>query len=419
MFPYGNLHSSWLYWNGIAIRVKTNVHLENFRRSNEVRSPKANLSEPIYEVDPVMLSMFFQPSIQRRLRRFLRRGTCCVTVLTTSLALCCVLSGEMAHGQNASTVDDLGLTSAPSGDNPYHSRCATQRGCMTPCDSYVFMQADALALRKDVSGHSPLMWNGVTDIYSASELNDEFSVGPRIILGFRIAPQTTVETTWFDQKTWDGNAQSYDANGNLYSIFGESSSPIPGVEPTTQVGLYARSYLSNLELNLRRQVPVANENIRSSVFVGTRYFNFDDSVRYELGGDPMRLGTEANNDIFGGQVGGSLDFCVGNYCSIALQGAGGIAGNSYHVRQSYADTLHDRKDSTTTYFGDVDLSLIWRFTNAAALTVGYKAIWLDNIATGADNFGNDWTGFQNAMNTLNDRANAVYHGPHAGFELRY
>ncbi len=366
-----------------------------------------------------MLSMFFQPSMQWRLQRLLRYGASYVTALITTCTLCCTLSGGMVYGQSTNVVDDLGLTSAPASDNPYHSRCATQGGCMTPCDSYVFMQADVLALRKDVSGHAPLMWNGVTEIYSASELNDKFSVGPRIILGFRVAPQTTVEATWFDQKTWDGNAQFYDANGSLYSIFGESNSPIPGVEPSTQAGLYARSYLANLELNLRRQIPVENPNIRSSLFIGTRYFNFDDSVRYELGGDPMRLGTEANNDIFGGQVGGSLDFCVGNYCSIALQGAGGIAGNSYHVLQSYSDVLHDRKDSVTTYFGDVDLSFIWRFSNAAAFNIGYKAIWLDNIATGADNFGNDWTGFQNAMNTLEDHTNAVYHGPHAGFELRY
>ncbi|MDO4558922.1 MAG: hypothetical protein Q4C47_08150 [Planctomycetia bacterium] len=337
---------------------------------------------------------------------------------TTASSSTTAQSSISAQGEE-DELDDLGLTSAPASDDPYRSRCAPRRGS-PDCEPIIFGRVDVLALRRDIRQNTPLLWNQTTAIAQSGDLNEKYSVGPRVMLGMRILPKTTVEVTWFDQRPWDDTDDFYDTLGNLYTPFGEAGYPIPGVDPTDQTRITSRSYLSNLELNVRQHFVINdNYNIRSSLFAGPRYIKFDDRMGYSLDGTTSLLGAQTTNDIFGGQVGGSLDFAIGRNCWISFVGAGGIAGNSYHLGQWYDGTYNERSESQTTYFGDLDVSFLWRFRPWMAVTLGYKAIWIDNVTTAAQNFGTDWDAFQSAMTTIDDRTDAVFHGPHAGCEFRF
>ena len=319
---------------------------------------------------------------------------------------------------SSNELSDLGLTAASVDNDPYHSTC-NQRGYQSVCDPLFFGQIDMLALRRDVRHGPGLLWDGDSQIYGAGSLDQKFSYGPRVTLGMRILPRTTLEATWFDQKAWDDSEQFFRTNGSLYTPFGANGFPINGVEPTDRIQVGAWSYMNNFELNVRHWLPQSNPNIRTSVFLGPRYIQFVDKINYALGVSPYDFGVNAWNDIFGGQLGGSMEFATGWNCWINVQGAGGIAGNPYDVEQWNTDISNRRNGNTTTYFGDLEVSFVWRFRPSAAITVGYKAIWLENIAAAAPNIGNDWNGFSAAMLPINDRTNAVFHGPHAGFEMKY
>ena len=131
-------------------------------------------------------------------------------------------------------------------------------------------------------------------------------------------------------------------------------------------------------------------------FAGIRFININDSLnigvnRREAGGvESGDYDIQASNHLWGGQVGARLRRTVNRF-GWELTGKAGVYSNDAGQTQSATDfpnfALRPSTSAfgvTTAFVGEIDLSGIYRLSDAWSVKAGYDVIFVDNLVLAPD-----------------------------------
>lgn len=311
-----------------------------------------------------------------------------------------------------------------------------------PC---FYARFGVLGLKRDTGEHVDFATLGTPDqvVLSTGDVRFPFQGGGEILLGMAIAPTYYLESSYFGLSSWNQTAavRNSDANalvpageGNLMSPFGGfGDTPDADYDYNNYAAVAYHSQLENYELNLRHQLPMPSIGLRSSFLFGGRGMRIDDGLLYETDSDrgvSNSLLTQTRNRLLGLQIGGLFEFHVDPGWWINLDLKGAICQNKIDLDTTYTNVggtsavtpgtyRNGRDESQTSFVGDIGLSLVYEFGRAVTADVGYRAIWVTGLATGADNLPTDVNLAMLGPPTLHDDRTAVYHGPRAGLTVRF
>ena len=196
-------------------------------------------------------------------------------------------------------------------------------------------------------------------------------------------------------------------------VFAGGSLPTSPPIGFTSNGLLFTQYSSDLnsfELNFRLPMSPNFTGIG-----GLRYINLHEAVHLTETSPTQVLGwkTTTSNNLFGLQAGGDLAFArIGRFQMNAVA-KGGIFVNSIEQDgtivgfPSPGNLIVDDGTAKAAFLGELKLMGTYRFTDRVAVSAGYQAIWLSNIALAQNQF--------QAINLasgsgIDSSANPLFHG---------
>lgn len=172
--------------------------------------------------------------------------------------------------------------------------------------------------------------------------------------------------------------------------------------------------------------------------MGMRYFNFQENFMFEsdvvdnvFNGDPNEVcyHVRTQNNLWGFQVGGGLNYRVINCLSLYGTSKFGIFNNNIQVNQTlqgqldyayintgaYAGTAYNFSNTRNdlAYLGQIDLGGNWQVTNRIALNAGYRAVGISGVALTRENLQSDFANYYNA-NQVNHSGSVLLHGLYLG-----
>ncbi len=249
----------------------------------------------------------------------------------------------------------------------------------------------AIFLQRSRPVSTPFVINPVTGDNIIDPANFSFpSVGGLDVGAVRYGSWADIEFRYFGVNDWQA------AQGPVFSPDGFGL-PIPGFDPSNFPLTIASRYVTSLnsvEVNLRRQVWP-----RWSLLAGFRYIGLDERLSFFVGDSSLQngsiLGFNANNDLFGLQIGteGILwapgprfrletavkagVFANAARSSIGVNHIGSGGGGDPDVTVWFG---HDH----TAFVGDVNLVGVYQFNNHWALRGGYQLLWVNGIAVASE-----------------------------------
>jgi len=179
--------------------------------------------------------------------------------------------------------------------------------------------------------------------------------------------------------------------------------------------------------------------------VGFRYIDFDESLQYATGSDAgtgprsLAFNSSVENSLFGGQVGGRTEFNLFRGLGASIGTKFGLfytnANSNRSISGSFADgssfdpNIVDGSTSILGYdFGssegdasflaEVDLGLIYQFSQSSRLRFGYRAIGISGVAQASDNIPDDLSSVSQLQET-NDSGNLRLRGIYFSYELAF
>jgi hypothetical protein len=249
----------------------------------------------------------------------------------------------------------------------------------------------AVILQRARPVSTPFVINPVTQQNIIDPANFDFPFQGGFDVGaVRYGSWADVEFRYFGVNDWDAMQGPVDSPDGF-------GLPIPGFDPSffplTIASWYASS-LNSVELNLRRSI-----RPRLALLAGLRYVSMRERLSFFVGDQALENGTiigfNANNDLFGLQIGGegilwrpTARFRVesalkaGVYVDAARSsiganhiGAGG--GGDPDVITWWG---HDH----TAFVGDLSFAAVFQITDHLALRGGYQLLWLSGVAVASE-----------------------------------
>ena len=260
----------------------------------------------------------------------------------------------------------------------------------------------------------------------------DFNASYRFTIGQRPDRTQGRELTYFGTSGIENAQTTNNADNRLNALF----TPVGGIIPSDlsaftnafQQTQFKRTNIQSVELN---KVRWGWDVLKS--FVGFRYIHLSD--RFELESTAFRQDAFGNflpdteegrfrldtlNNLVGGHLGAELFYDIGYRFSISGVSKYGVYANINSVDNFFEndgtvllDTENEDATISTTY--EIDLLAHYQIRQTARLRLGYKAIFLGNLATAADNvspFVNPLSGFDTS-----DNDDAFIHGVSFGLEI--
>jgi hypothetical protein len=309
-----------------------------------------------------------------------------------------------------------------------------------------YFRSEGIALRRDVSGKVNIAArdNRTNIVLSTDDLDEPFKAGPRLTLGhtFGDGPYQ-IEFSYFWLADWDQSFAIRDATpnslggvGNLFSVYTNFGFPTPvaGFDYNRFVSIREFSRMNSGELNVMRRLFMKTNCLATTVMIGARHMQVNEEFDYhsESGvplplGSALTVGTRTTNDLWGAQIGALFEAYVEQRVWINLAIKGAILNNAASQNTTGTFTtaglsqgiLGGRSQNGTAYLGDLSLDLVCRVTPHFTTRIGYQSIWVNGLALGTRNFDPSPGILLLGPTQLNQGANVVYHGPHAGVELTW
>lgn len=266
---------------------------------------------------------------------------------------------------------------------------------------------------------------------SQQSLDEPFQAGTRLLVGhsFEDTPYQ-VEVSYYWISPWDTSAQAIDPAGNLTSPFTILSGfPLNKfLDNNTLVEIREVSRLENGEINLKHTLSLPAGDPTIALLFGVRHVAVREEFDYSsqpVGADPVSVRARTNNNIWGPQIGGLVD-CGCHDVWFHMEGKAALCDNECDrdlaANVNGANATHARIfHSGTAEVADISASLVWRPLPVLTATIGYQALWCDELALAARNFAPDPTTLTNAAAepAINTRGTLIYHGPFAGLQLNW
>jgi len=189
--------------------------------------------------------------------------------------------------------------------------------------------------------------------------------------------------------------------------------------------------------------PGCGSRLNLTWLTGVRYFRFEDNLTYAAsradytfgsGNDDIYYNSEVTNDLVGGQIGGTLNYCTGRRASLYATTKLGVYGNHSQFNSSLGTRNNSAYVSSGPYNGNnymisaskTDVAFIgelgsginYRLTSKWSANVGYRAIAASGVATAVDQLPLQMSHLGNAAN-FDNNASLILHGVNLGAQYNY
>ena len=222
--------------------------------------------------------------------------------------------------------------------------------------------------------------------------------GVRASAAFIFGAGGNLEVTYMGGQEWDSLASVSDPGGNLFSFISEfGTDPTGGFADTDnsiRQSLETSSEFHSGEFNYRRRTVGPYCRFQGSWLIGLRYLRYDDGLVYSTIGnsDFVISDDQAENNLFGGQIGGDFWWNVASGVNLGCGVKGGWYNNEVQRQTSLSGTsigsggpgsmAVDSEENEDTFAAEFDATLIYRLSHSWSLRTSYYAIAIDEVAFG-------------------------------------
>lgn len=278
---------------------------------------------------------------------------------------------------------------------------------------------------------------------SGDDLDFAFVPGLRALLGVRLSDYTSIEASYFGLFDWNeqnsvrnNQLNALASAGNLFSPFsGFGQAPQAGLDFNYLVDVRVESQFNSGEVNLRRRLDMPYSTVQCAAIFGTRYLTIRDRFFYRSESlEPNPAGTVntaevgTNNRMLGPQIGGALEMHVAQRAWLNFETKGAMLFNQASQGTVFqtgplagggTPVYGTRSDQRLAFAADLQVTLMWKFSQAIVGRLGYQAIFVEGLALGSENFN------RNALNAPTDPSqlvkdgNAAIHGPFTGLTITW
>jgi hypothetical protein len=300
---------------------------------------------------------------------------------------------------------------------------------------------------------------GGASVLSTSGMANQFSGAGNFLIGRTFtnllqfeAQFTGVMTASNSADVWDNTANKYYQDpaklihvpGNMFSPFsnfgGGSGSGVAGLDYNKFAEISNTSAFHSVELNFRRRVLAPPELVNMSILAGLRYAGMPEEFNYFTLSDVTAQGqyvhngsvNEINistiNEMIGPQVGTLVEFYAENRWWMDFEIKVGLMSNHSRETSYYRNinngtaTTYESSDSgnSMSVLTDLNFTCVYRWSPHFTTRLGYKAVWITNVASAQDNFSNDINLYQyEQTSNLDAKSSALLHGPFIGFDFNW
>lgn len=305
-----------------------------------------------------------------------------------------------------------------------------------------------LVLRRDYEDAVRLGGNaGGMELFSTDVTNGDFS-GLGVSLAKRNCNGSGIEALYWGLEEADDitlAGPTYTSIGGLADLnhVPSGATMFDIYNAGDDVRLYRDTEIHNLELNMLRNGGQYTTRTGAAgnyeLLAGFRLFQFNEDLRYvsnsSAAGYPMtsEYALNADNTLTGFQVGGRNEICLSQRLRLSHAATVGIFNNRAKTRQrifdendysplvgsgpaagrsfDYGDTKND-----AAFLGQIDLGLIYQFTQKARARIGYRALGVAGVALAADQIPVDFTD-PHQLQRANTNGSLLLHGLYFGTEF--
>jgi hypothetical protein len=287
----------------------------------------------------------------------------------------------------------------------------------------------------------------VNYVLSTNDFENDFGLSGNFLIGYTLNDCIQVEGVFSGSLATDGSVVARDnddngyagAVGNIMSPFDNFLSEIPGLDYNKYGRIYYKSSLQGCEINIRRQSPMPPERLAVSILFGVRYIGLPEEFQYDTISDVTSSGAvvadgvrntihiKTHNEMVGPQIGALFELNAENRWWINFESKAALLNN--HSRQTSTYTNIDggapvtytssRNDDHTAFAGELNVTFLYRWSPHFSTRLGYKALFLAELALAPDNMMNDIDYYTARDTQLNHSSSAIYHGPFAGIEVAW
>ena len=287
----------------------------------------------------------------------------------------------------------------------WHDPCGQGYNCQDPVldhDSdrpHWFVMAEFMPLFRDTSAPLTLSSTGGDLHLETGALDSDFAAGGRLLAGLSLGDWYRLEFSGLSCYSWSDTAAAQDLDEYQSLSFS--------------------SELDDMQLNLRRRMAIrqnARYAVEMSTILGLRYMRIDENLdSFATLANPAatrQAAVEAENSMFGVQIGALAQFLARERGWIDFEIKGGIFSNEAQVNSTHitdgVPSVFAGKETRTAFLGDLSLMFNYQFAPAWTFRAGYNAMWLTGLALAS---GNTATGAALPQANVDREGNAVYHGP--------
>lgn len=170
---------------------------------------------------------------------------------------------------------------------------------------------------------------------------------------------------------------------------------------------------------------------------GFRWFQFNDDFRFAAfnGVAQSMFDSQAQNDLFGYQLGGRWNYCLSSRINLGIGGKFGAYANHVEVMQRVGDSAMparyesgtpasrrfvDQRDRGTVLstLGEIDLGAGFRLTDCWTIRGGYRVLGVSNVATSVGMIKHEMFS-ENLVADHEANDSVVLHGAYVGSEFNW
>jgi len=247
---------------------------------------------------------------------------------------------------------------------------------------------------------------------STSDLDQEFDSGMRITIGRTIGSCYQLEASYQGSYSWADAVAVVDPAPGVLSSFLTGFTAGAGTSASTSIF----TAMQTAEFNARAWLDLPPGPFDVSVLLGVRHMNIDENFSFTFDGttDSDAL-VQTENELWGVQLGIDFKWLVHPRAYVDFDAKGAMCNNdlSASVRDGAAAPRF-AFDDKTAFVGDLVLTLNWQIAPSWSIRAGYQAIFLTGLALGPDNMVANRDLLTAGPVQLDDRREAVFHGPVLG-----
>jgi len=273
----------------------------------------------------------------------------------------------------------------------------------------VSFAADLVVLQRSTPAAQPILFDNLgNSLLNTADFGNPAQAGARLNL------------TFFDRWDWDfmldllfmgemTSQRTVDRSGGVNLFFYQGVA----VDPVDTASF--RSALDTGEFNARRRL-----SPQLALLGGVRYLQLAEDLDFNLGGAPGGYTSQADNRLFGGQLGAEGVLPLWGYGRLFATGKYGIYNDHFRVSAQALSggapisiaVHHDM----TAFVGEYNVGWEVQTFSCMTLRFGYQVLWLTDVALVTDQL-NQYSIFNGTGSVR--KGNALYQGGFAGLVFTF